>query len=58
MPALFLDTPREEYDRVLDINFGGVVNGCRSFASPIVDRGAGGHIVNVRRWQHIRRGSR
>ena len=43
----FLDTPREEYDRVLDINFGGVVNGCRSFASRIVDRGTGGHIVNV-----------
>jgi NAD(P)-dependent dehydrogenase (short-subunit alcohol dehydrogenase family) len=43
----FLDTPREEYDRVLDINFGGVVNGCRSFASRMVDRGTGGHIVNV-----------
>jgi NAD(P)-dependent dehydrogenase (short-subunit alcohol dehydrogenase family)/pimeloyl-ACP methyl ester carboxylesterase len=43
----FLDTPREEYDRVLDINFGGVVNGCRSFAPRMVDRGTGGHIVNV-----------
>lgn len=43
----FLDTPAEEYDRVLDINFGGVVNGCRAFAARMVDRGTGGHIVNV-----------
>jgi NAD(P)-dependent dehydrogenase (short-subunit alcohol dehydrogenase family)/pimeloyl-ACP methyl ester carboxylesterase len=43
----FLDTPREEYDRVLDINFGGVVNGCRAFARRLVDRGTGGYIVNV-----------
>ena len=39
--------PAEEYDRVLDINLGGVVNGCRSFARRLVDRGTGGHIVNV-----------
>ena len=45
--GMFLDTPREEYDRVLDINFGGVVNGCRSFGRRLVDRGTGGHIVNV-----------
>lgn len=45
--GLFLDTPREEYDRVLDINFGGVVNCCRSFGRRLVDRGSGGHIVNV-----------
>jgi NAD(P)-dependent dehydrogenase (short-subunit alcohol dehydrogenase family)/pimeloyl-ACP methyl ester carboxylesterase len=45
--GLFLDTPAEEFDRVLDINFGGVVNGCRAFGRRIVDRGTGGHIVNV-----------
>jgi NAD(P)-dependent dehydrogenase (short-subunit alcohol dehydrogenase family)/pimeloyl-ACP methyl ester carboxylesterase len=45
--GLFLDTPREEYDRVIDINFGGVVNCCRSFGRRLVDRGTGGHIVNV-----------
>ncbi len=45
--GLFLDTPREEYDRVLDINLGGVVNCCRSFGRRLVDRGTGGHIVNV-----------
>jgi NAD(P)-dependent dehydrogenase (short-subunit alcohol dehydrogenase family)/pimeloyl-ACP methyl ester carboxylesterase len=43
----FLDTPAEQFDRVLDINFGGVVNGCRSFARRLVERGTGGHIVNV-----------
>jgi len=32
---------------VLDINFGGVVNCCRSFGRRLVDRGTGGHIVNV-----------
>ena len=29
--GFFLDTPADEYDRVLDINFGGVVNGCLAF---------------------------
>ena len=43
----FLDTPPEQFDRVLDINFGGVVNGCRSFGRRMVERGTGGHIVNV-----------
>lgn len=45
--GMFLDTPRDEYDRVLNINFGGVVNCCRSFGRRLVDRGAGGHVVNV-----------
>ncbi len=43
----FLDTPAETFDRVLDVNFGGVVNGCRSFGRRLVERGTGGHIVNV-----------
>ncbi|WP_156686668.1 SDR family oxidoreductase [Mycobacterium sp. Marseille-P9652] len=43
----FLDTPAETFERVLEINFGGVVNGCRSFGRRLVDRGTGGHIVNV-----------
>lgn len=45
--GLFLDTPAQEFDRVLDVNFGGVVNCCRSFGRRLVDRGAGGHIVNI-----------
>jgi NAD(P)-dependent dehydrogenase (short-subunit alcohol dehydrogenase family) len=43
----FLDTPPEQFDRVLEVNFGGVVNGCRAFARRLVQRGTGGHIVNV-----------
>ncbi|AQT79677.1 short chain dehydrogenase [Mycolicibacterium litorale] len=43
----FLDTPPEQFDRVLDVNLGGVVNGCRAFARRMVERGSGGHIVNV-----------
>lgn len=43
----FLDTPADQWDRVLDVNLGGVVNGCRSFARRMVDRGTGGYIVNV-----------
>lgn len=43
----FLDTPADQWDRVLDINLGGVVNGCRSFAGRMVARGLGGHVVNV-----------
>jgi NAD(P)-dependent dehydrogenase (short-subunit alcohol dehydrogenase family)/pimeloyl-ACP methyl ester carboxylesterase len=45
--GFFLDTPADEFDRVIDINFGGVVNGCRSFGKRLADRGTGGHIVNV-----------
>jgi len=43
----FLDTPAEEFDRVLDVNLGGVVNCCRAFARRLVERGTGGHVVNV-----------
>ncbi len=43
----FLDTPAEQFDRVLAVNLGGVVNGCRAFARRLVERGTGGHIVNV-----------
>jgi NAD(P)-dependent dehydrogenase (short-subunit alcohol dehydrogenase family)/pimeloyl-ACP methyl ester carboxylesterase len=43
----FLDTPPEQWDRVLDINLGGVVNGCRAFARRLVESGTGGHIVNI-----------
>lgn len=43
----FLDTPAAQYDWVMDINLGGVVNCCRAFAAPMVARGTGGHVVNV-----------
>ena len=43
----FLDTPVDQWERVLDVNLGGVVNGCRAFGKRLVERGTGGHIVNV-----------
>jgi NAD(P)-dependent dehydrogenase (short-subunit alcohol dehydrogenase family)/pimeloyl-ACP methyl ester carboxylesterase len=43
----FIDTPAEQWDRVVDVNLGGVVNGCRAFGRRLVERGTGGHIVNV-----------
>ncbi len=43
----FLDTPPDGFDKVLDVNLGGVINGCRAFGRRLVERGAGGHIVNV-----------
>jgi NAD(P)-dependent dehydrogenase (short-subunit alcohol dehydrogenase family)/pimeloyl-ACP methyl ester carboxylesterase len=43
----FLDTPSEQFNRVLEVNLGGVVNGCRAFGRRLVERGTGGHIVNV-----------
>ncbi|WP_406237488.1 SDR family oxidoreductase [Nocardia sp. NBC_01009] len=43
----FFDTPSAEFDRVLRINLGGVVNGCRAFGSAMAERGLGGHIVNL-----------
>ncbi|MET8653050.1 SDR family oxidoreductase [Nocardia aurea] len=43
----FFDTPSAEFDRVMRINLGGVVNGCRAFGAAMSARGLGGHIVNV-----------
>ncbi|GAB2674547.1 SDR family oxidoreductase [Nocardia goodfellowii] len=43
----FFDTPSVEFDRVMRINLGGVVNGCRAFGAAMAERGLGGHIVNL-----------
>jgi NAD(P)-dependent dehydrogenase (short-subunit alcohol dehydrogenase family) len=43
----FLQTPSKSFTRVMDINFYGVVNGCRAFGKKMVDRDSGGHIVNL-----------
>ncbi len=37
----------DDWEWLLSVNLGGVVNGCRSFASRLVTRGDGGHIVNT-----------
>ncbi len=45
--AGFLETPLEDWDWILGINVRGVVHGCHYFVPPMVERGAGGHVVNV-----------
>lgn len=43
----FLATTLDEWRRVLDVNLWGVIHGCREFGTRMVERGEGGHIVNV-----------
>lgn len=54
----FLDTPAEQFDRVLAVNLGGVVNGCRAFGQRLVERGLAGTSSTCRRWPPMRRCSR
>ena len=42
----FLCIPEEAWRWVMDVNFFGVLNGCRVFL-PILEAGGGGHIVNT-----------
>ncbi|AHH16854.1 oxidoreductase, SDR family [Nocardia nova SH22a] len=43
----FFETSAAEFDRVLRVNLGGVLNGCRTFGAAMAQRGLGGHIVNL-----------
>ncbi|MFI6816796.1 SDR family oxidoreductase [Nonomuraea sp. NPDC050328] len=43
----FLEHSLGDWQRVLDVNLWGVIHGCRLFARQMVERGEGGHIVNV-----------
>ena len=43
----FFDTSTEDWRRVLDVNLWGVIHGCRLFGRDMVERGQGGHIVNI-----------
>ncbi|MGW6446215.1 SDR family oxidoreductase [Lentzea sp. NPDC055074] len=43
----FLSTSTEQWQRVLDVNLWGVVHGCRAFGELMVERGEGGHVVNL-----------
>ncbi|MEV4611206.1 SDR family oxidoreductase [Kitasatospora sp. NPDC049258] len=43
----FLQTTEKEWQRVLDVNLWGVIHGCRAFGALMVERGEGGHIVNL-----------
>jgi NAD(P)-dependent dehydrogenase (short-subunit alcohol dehydrogenase family) len=37
----------EDWQWMLSVNLGGVINGCRAFLPRLVDQGQGGHIVNT-----------
>jgi NAD(P)-dependent dehydrogenase (short-subunit alcohol dehydrogenase family) len=43
----FLKTSAEDWQRIVDVNLFGVVNGCNAFGELMVARGEGGHIVNL-----------
>ncbi len=43
----FLDTSLEDWQWILSINVWGVIHGCHFFLPPMVQRGQGGHVVNV-----------
>ncbi|MFC8517543.1 SDR family oxidoreductase [Streptomyces sp. NPDC057257] len=43
----FFDTTPEDWKKVLDVNLGGVIHGCRLFGKQMAERGQGGHIVNT-----------
>jgi NAD(P)-dependent dehydrogenase (short-subunit alcohol dehydrogenase family)/pimeloyl-ACP methyl ester carboxylesterase len=43
----FLDHSVDDWRRTLDVNLWGVIHGCRLFAAQMVERGEGGHIINV-----------
>jgi NADP-dependent 3-hydroxy acid dehydrogenase YdfG len=43
----FLETSLDDWDWLLGINLKGVVHGCHFFVPKMVDRGAGGHVINI-----------
>ena len=45
--ARFLETQLEDWDWILPINLMGVVHGCRMFVPAMLERGRGGHVVNL-----------
>ncbi|WHT22366.1 SDR family oxidoreductase [Crossiella sp. CA-258035] len=47
MAGALLDTSTEDWQRVIDVNLWGVIHGSRLFAEQLVERGEGGHLVNI-----------
>lgn len=43
----FVDTSIDDWERVIDVNLWGVIHGCRVFGARMLERGEGGHIVNI-----------
>jgi NAD(P)-dependent dehydrogenase (short-subunit alcohol dehydrogenase family) len=47
LAAGFLETEPEDWDWIVSINIMGVVNGSQAFLPKMVERGRGGHVVNL-----------
>ena len=45
--GLFVDVPLDAWEKILGINISGVVHGCHAFLPAMIERGEGGHIVNI-----------
>ncbi len=43
----FLETTLDDWDWLLGINLRGVVHGCHFFIPKMVERGTGGHVINI-----------
>jgi NAD(P)-dependent dehydrogenase (short-subunit alcohol dehydrogenase family)/pimeloyl-ACP methyl ester carboxylesterase len=43
----FMEHRLDDWRRTLDVNLWGVVHGCRLFARQMIERGEGGHLVNI-----------
>ncbi|MGH3524537.1 MAG: SDR family NAD(P)-dependent oxidoreductase, partial [Mycobacterium sp.] len=43
----FLELSPSDWEHQLGVNLMGVVHGCRAFGAQMVERGTGGHIVNI-----------
>ncbi|MEX2524789.1 MAG: SDR family NAD(P)-dependent oxidoreductase [Gammaproteobacteria bacterium] len=41
------DATYDDWDWIMNVNVGGVINGIRTFLPRMIERGAGGHIVNT-----------
>ncbi|MBL1075383.1 SDR family NAD(P)-dependent oxidoreductase [Nocardia sp. 2] len=42
-----IDVPLRDFQRITDINLMAMIHGCRVFGAQMVERGRGGHLVNV-----------
>ena len=47
LAASFADTTLDDWDWIVGINLMGVVHGCHFFLPEMIERGVGGHVVNV-----------
>jgi NADP-dependent 3-hydroxy acid dehydrogenase YdfG len=43
----FVDTSLDDWDWILGINLRGVVHGCHFFIPKMIERGTGGHVINI-----------